>query len=282
MILNFGNNVLNFSGRVMNYNNLTTQPYTQLDTIANYLRNYMSDFRNPSFYVYRLDGTTAYEILDGGNDMYDGGNITTPFLINGNTGFSTFNSAYTRSTYPFAVNYSASTKIWVLDTDNYFVSLGYVPWTGANQNSQYHPLTVIGARSFTGNPLGWQVGGNSGADGTGTVTSGIIYSGTNLSGFTTYAFFREQYGTVDPSHCSLIILLGHSNWGSSFGNIISYAQPVTLGGCGAFFASTGSTTANLLSINTLLSKASGTLVTSGECQTVVQNFVIRIKEALNY
>ena len=282
MILNYGNNVLNFSNRVVDFKSTTTQPYTLLGTIASYLRNYMSDFRNPNFNVYRLDGTTPYEILDGGSDMYDGGNITTPVLRNGNTGFSISNQAYTRTLYPFAINYSASTRIWVEDTDNYYVSLGYIPFTGGTQNSQFHPLTVIGARSFTGTPIGWQVAGNSGADGSGLLASGIIYSGDNLSGFTTYAFFREQYNATDPSHCSLVILLGHANWGSSFGNIVSFAQPVSAGGCGTLFGSTGSTTSNLLSINTLLSKAGGVLVTSGECQTVVQSFVVRIKQALNY
>ncbi len=51
--------------------------YQQLDTIANYLRGYMSDFRNPSFYAYRLDGN-GFNITDGGFDMYDSGNVTSP------------------------------------------------------------------------------------------------------------------------------------------------------------------------------------------------------------
>ena len=50
----------------------TGDPYTQINTIATYLRNYMADFRNPSFYVYNLDGSGFY-INDGGGDMYNGG-----------------------------------------------------------------------------------------------------------------------------------------------------------------------------------------------------------------
>lgn len=238
----------------------------------------MSDFRNPSFYTYRLDGT-GYYILDGGLDMYDQGNITTPWLSNGI--FYTGVSSYSLATYPSAITYT-NTASTIIDTDFYYVSLGYIQFN-VTQNATYHPLTVIGTRSNLGKPVGWQIGGNSGADGSGTLASGLIYSGTNLSGFTTYAFFRETYNAIDPSHCNLFILLGHSNWGSVFGDVISFgAQPVSVGGCGGFLYNSGATTNNILSIQTLLSKQSGVLVTSGECQTVVQNFVIRIKEALNY
>ena len=278
MITKYGNNVLTFNNRFINFQSVITQPYLQLNTIATYLRNYMSDFRNPSFYTYRLDGTGFY-ILDGGLDMYDQGNITTPWLSNGI--FYTGVSAYSLATYPSAITYT-NTASTVIDTDFYYVSLGYIQFN-VTQNATYHPLTVIGTRSNLGKPVGWQIGGNSGADGFGTLASGLIYSGTNLSGFTTYAFFRETYNATDPSHCNLFILLGHSNWGSVFGNVISFgAQPVNLGGCGGFLYNSGATTNNILSIQTLLSKQSGVLVTSGECQTVVQNFVIRIKEALNY
>jgi len=37
-----------------------------------------------------------------------------------------------------------------------------------------------------------------------------------------------------------------------------------------------------LAIQTLLSKASAVLVTSAECRTVVQNFVLKVKEAVNF
>jgi hypothetical protein len=75
MIVKYGNNVTSFNNRFLNFQSVITQPYLQLNTIATYLRNYMSDFRNPSFYTYRLDGTGFY-ILDGGGDMFDQGNIT--------------------------------------------------------------------------------------------------------------------------------------------------------------------------------------------------------------
>lgn len=278
MIIKYGNNIPIYNNRFVNFQSVVSQPYLLLDNIATYLRNYMTDFRNPSFYTYRLDGN-GFQIQDGGSDMYDSGNITTPWLLSGVA--YTGSTSYSSGAYPFAINYT-NTASTITDTDYYYTSLGYIQFS-VTQNGTYHPLTVIGSRSGIGSPVGWQVGGNSGADGSGILASGLIYSGESLSGFTTYAFFRETYNAGDPSHCNLYILLGHSNWGSVFGNTIAFgAQPVNQGGCGGFFYTSGSSTSNILSIQTLLSKASGVLVTSGECQTVVQNFVIRIKEALNY
>ena len=41
----------------------TGSPWQQIDTITSYLRNYVSDFRNPFFFTYRLDGN-SFQILD--------------------------------------------------------------------------------------------------------------------------------------------------------------------------------------------------------------------------
>ena len=137
-------------------------PYTQIDRIAAYLRNYMSDFRNPSFYNYWLDGN-GFFINDGGSDMYDNGNVTSPVVRSGTTYVS--NAGYSAGAYPFAVNYT-NTASTVLDTDFYYASLGYIQYTGT-QNGALHPLTVIGSRLAVDQPVGFQVGGNSGADGGG-------------------------------------------------------------------------------------------------------------------
>jgi hypothetical protein len=265
-------------------------PYNSLNTIANYLRGNMTAFRNPSFYTYWLDNGVAptyssagipdgVQIFDGGADMYDGGNITTPWLRN-NVTYTGINS-WSAAIYPNAINYN-STTISNIDSDFYYMSLGYIRYSGGTQNSLYHPLTVIGTRFNQGSPIGWQIGGNSGADGSGILASGLLYNGDVLSGFTVYAFFRETYSAVDPSHCNLFILMGHPNWRSGYGNIKTFADPVTNGGCGGYLAMTGSSVNNLLAIQTLLSKASAVLVTSAECQTVVQNFVLKVKEALNF
>lgn len=249
---------------------LPPQPYLYLEEIATYLRGYMSDFRNPSFYNYQLDGNGTY-INDGGGDMYDGGNYTTPWLLSG--------ANYTSSggSFPFSINYTNTTDT-IVDTDFYYVSLGYTQFTGV-QDPTYLPLTVIGSRKETG-PIGWQAGGNSGADGGGTLASGEVWSGTVSNGFTTYAYYRQTYNAGDPSHCNLIILLGHPNWASEFGTINSFSDPTGNGGNGIYYYST--TASNVLAIHTLLSKNSGQQVTSQEIKNVVSNFTLRIKESLSY
>jgi hypothetical protein len=250
---------------------LPPQPYLYLEEIATYLRNYMSDFRNPSFYFYQLDGNGTF-ISDGGGDMYDGGNYTTPWLESG--------IQYTQNSGSFtqSINYTNTTDT-IVDTDFYYISLGYEQFTGS-QSGTFLPLTVIGSRKDPG-VVGWQVGGNSGADGGGLLASGEIWGGTLSNGFTTYAFYRQTYNAGDPSHCNLIILLGHQNWASQFGSINSYADPVNQGGNGAYYY-TSSTASNILAIHTLLSKNSGQLVTANECRTVVNNFTLRIKQALGF
>ena len=254
----------------------TSSPITSsvLNTIVTYLRDYMSEFRNPSFYGYSLDGD-SYRITDGGNDMYDTGNWTYPWLISG----TQFTGA-SGSQQVFSINY-ASTTATTVDTDFVYASLGYTQSAGVGILS-VHPLTVLGFRTTTGRPVGFQLAGNSGADGSGTLASGILYAGDIIQGFTVHAFYRETYGTTDPSHCNLFILLGHPSWGSVFGTISSFADPVANGGNGCYFFTSGAGVSNILAIQTLLSKASGVLVTAAECQTVVQAFVNRVKLAVGF
>jgi len=248
---------------------------TTLNTIATYLRNYMSEFRNPSFYGYNLDGNSYY-INDGGGDMYDGGNWTYPWLISG----TQYTNANGNSQQAFSINYSSTTATTV-DTDFVYASLGYAASTGTTITSN-HPLTVLGFRTSTGTPVGFQLGGNSGADGGGTLASGILYAGDIIQGFTVHAFYRETYNAGDPSHCNLFILLGHPSWISVFGTISSFADPVANGGNGCFFYTSGAGVSNILAIQTLLSKSGGVLVTAAECQTVVQAFVNRVKLAVGF
>lgn len=263
---------LNYSSTLSKYQ---TQPFKYLKTIADYLANYRSEFKNPSFYNYTLDGN-KYSILDGGFDMYDGGNITSPWLKSNTT--YTSNSSYTSAAYPFAIDYSIMSSVSnPIDNDFYYISMGY-----ANNSTDFHPLTVLGSRSSVGSPVGFQVGGNSGADGGGTLSSSLIYNGTVINGFTVYAFYRETFNATDPSHCNLFILLGHPEWGSVFGSINSFADPVSNGSNGGFLYTSGPNTANILAIQTLLSKSGGALVTAAECQTVVTNYTLRIKQALGY
>jgi hypothetical protein len=271
---------LNNNGYWTSY--IPSNPYNDLQIIAEYLRGFMPEFRNPSFYAYQLDGN-GYEINDGGGDMYDNGNISSPWIIAGTEYTQT--NPYTSGGYPYAVDYTNSATTTNIDTSFGYISLGYQQFN-STQSLTYLPLTVLGARDNitygSGFPIGFQTGGNSGADGGGTLASGYVYSGSVVSGFTVYAFFRETFNAGDPSHCDLYILLGHSNWDSNFGSVNSFAQPTNQGGCGGYLYTSGFGTENILAIKTLLSKNGGQLVTLEECQTVVNNFILRIKESLNF
>ena len=272
---------LNNNGYWTSY--VPSNPYNDLQIIAEYLRGYMPEFRNPSFYAYQLDGN-GYEISDGGGDMYDGGNTSSPWVVS-NTEYTSA-SSYSPGAYPYAVDYTNSATTSTLDTSFGYISLGYQQFTSGIQSLTYLPLTVLGSRDNitfgNGLPIGFQTGGNSGADGGGTLASGFIYSGSVVNGFTVYAFYRETYNASDPSHCDLYILLGHPNWDSTFGSVSSFAQPTNVGGCGGYLYTSGAGTENILAIKTLLSKNSGQLVSLAECQTVVDNFINRIKQAVNF
>ena len=214
--------------------------------------------------------------------MYDNpGNVTSPWLKS-NVSQTLGNTVYAASSYPSASNYWQTSSIDTLDGDFQYISLGYTQaqTTPVTQSTQWHPLTVIGTRVGNGS-TGYQTAGNSGADGTGTLVTGSIYSGSSVQGFTAHAFYRQQYAAGDPSHCSVYILLGHSNWGSTFGSVKTYSDN-NRGYAGGALYSSGSQTSNLLSICTLLSKASGIQVTESEIKTVVDNFIFRVKSSLNY
>lgn len=231
--------------------------------LARYLSIYISEYRNPFFYYYSLDGDSTY-IADGGSDMFDGGNFTTPVL---NSGTDYALSDNLTSSYPFRISYSNTSPI-IVDGDFKYASLGY--------SGSKLPLTVIGTR-YASTSIGWQKGGNVGADGFGSITTSS--SSAIISGFTVYYFIRQIYGTSDPSVCDVYMLIGHPNWGSAIGPRTQYSIFSTNSNGGRFFAS--SSTA-VLAVSTLLSKASGTFITSAEVSTVVTNFVNIIKLYFGY
>lgn len=259
-------------------------PYEQLNTITSYLRDYVTEFRNPQFFLYRLDGSD-YRILDGGNDMFDQGNYTAPWL---RTGVNYVNPGSALMPIPPAITYASQSRT-LTDTNFGYTSFGYTQSAGtfpAAQSSIYHPLTVFGARSGSG-PVGWQKSGNIGADGSGNILTGSLYTGSIINGFTTYAYFRQTYGqAADPNICDVYMLFGHPNWNSNFGTVIWSASMSTQGQGGALYA-TGSAS-NLLAVTTLLSRSGSTpsgpslLISASDLQTVVTNYTSRIKEALGY
>lgn len=243
-----------------------------LESMASYLTNYMSDYRNPDFYEYELDGN-GFEIDDGGNesDMYDGGNITSPWLLSNVTYTGT--SSYDSEDYPYAIDYQTTETTDTIDTSFRYISLGY-------ESPNLLPLTVIGTRQDVGTPIGFQCGGNIGADGNGTFVEGNIYTGNTVSGFTVHSYYSETYDTGDPSVCDVFILLGHPNWDSVFGGVF-YGGDSSNSGCGSFLYTSGNDTNNILAIKTLLSKENGVEVTFSEVNTVVDNFISRVYGLVN-
>jgi hypothetical protein len=264
---------------------LSGSPWQQINTIIPYLRSNVSDFRNPQFFIYRLDGN-AYTITDGGNDMFDaGGNSTAPWL---RSGVNYLNPGSAIIPVPPALPYSSQSAT-LTDTNYYYASFGYTQSAGsfpAAQSPIYHPLTMIGARSGSG-PIGWQKSGNIGADGRGSILTGSIYTGSVVNGFTTYAYFRQTYGDAsDPNICDVYMLFGHPNWGSNFGTVVWSANLSTAGQGAALYA-TGSAS-NLLAITTLLSRTGSTPagaslpISASDIANVVNNFALRIKESISF
>jgi hypothetical protein len=251
--------------------------FSQINTIMPYLRANSGSLRNPNFFTYYLDGNT-YFISDGGNDMFDGGNYTAPWLRN-NTSYTSSNSIPTPSP---ALNYSSQSST-LTDTNFYYAASGYSQATGSypagTQSSTFHPLTMIGARSGSG-PIGFQKAGNIGADGGGILVTGSIYSGSVVNGFTAHAFYRQSYGAGDPTICDVYVLLGHPNWGSVFDTVISSSIAGTALQGGALYA-TGSSS-ELLAMTTLLSTVSAAIIPSGSVKTVVDNYITLVKTVLNY
>ena len=254
----------------------TSPPWQVLNTVASYLRGYTTtSLRTPNFYAYNLDGpslTTTigispYFILDGGGDMYDGGNYTAPWLY-ANSNYASVASIPTN----LCINYGNTTSN-ITDTNFYYTSLGY--------SNTARPLTVIGARSNTGSPVGFQKAGNSGADGGGLRANGAIYTGNTINGFTVYATYTQSYNTTDPIVCDVFILLGHPNWNSTFDQIrrIETAGTILQGGALVAF---GPNTANVMAITTLISKPATTQIPVGDIQNLVNNYTTLVGQSLNF
>lgn len=243
-----------------------------LDAIATYLRDYQNvestsgGLMNPDFYSYLLDGD-AYYINDGGGDMFDGGNYTAPALLSGTT-YLTDSSMAT----PPALAYNVTTT-GTSDSNFNYVSLGY------GTSPDRRPLTMLGTRIGTGDPIGFQKAGGIGADGGGSISNGNLYTGQTFNGFTTYAYYRQTYGAGDPTICDLYLLLGHGAWGSQFGTVQS-SVTVDKNYQGAQFRVSGPTTHNVLAIATLLSVDNNSAISTNTLQTITQNYTYLIGQAL--
>jgi len=252
-----------------------------LDTIAAHLRLHMEEFRNSNFWAYTCDGDEiGTYINDGGNDMYDSANFVTPWLRSGERYDSTNNDV---EDYPYCVTYSTTTET-IVDTDFHYVSLGWIYEEDTDDpqiDQSRHPITLLGYRND--GPVGWQVGGNIGADGGGDATSGYVYNGDTVNGFTVYAGYRQVYNAGDPTICNLVILLGHPSWATEFGPVTLIADDDDTR-YGQFVMYAGEGSKNVFSIHTLLSKPDNDdeePISNSELETVIGNFITRVKEVLN-
>lgn len=256
-----------------------TSPYALINTMISSLRTNRDQLKNVNFYPYILDGD-AFSILGTNPDMYDIGNYTTPGLRSGQ--IYTSDQSNRSSFFPRSVMYSATASS-ITDTDFYFASIGYSQQSPAQiaTTTLAHPLTVIGARSGSGVTVGWQIGGNAGADGGGSIGTSFVYIGEIVNTFTTWAWYRQISGAGDPSICSLFLLLGHSNWNSVFGGISTFSGPTT-DFCGAYLFTSGEGVKDILAIYSLLSRESGVAVTHGQLINIVNNYTSILKTALGY
>lgn len=261
-----------FSGFDMGFGNPDIVPlFNHIGPLAAHLSANVLAFRNPSFYSYSLDGGTTDNIFDGALDMYDRGNITTPALISG----TTFQTADTTLANYTSRAFYGNTSETILDTNFKYAALGY------STSPDKRPLTVIGTRSSVGQPIGWQKGGNVGADGTGSITTSRIYDRVVVDGFTVVAFYRQISGAGDPTVGDLYILLGHPRWDSVFGTITTTSNASTDVNGGSLLTS-GNDVKNILAIATLLSRASGVSIPSADYVTVTNSFITQIKEYFRF
>ena len=249
--------------------------FSNINTIISALRVNSSSLRNPDFYDYLSDGTSVY-INDGGSDLFDTGNFTAPWLLS-NTSYVNTTTMPIPPLANSALSYLQQTSS-LSDTNFTYASIGY------QQSSRiYNPLTMIGTRNGTGS-IGFQKAGNVGADGSGTLVTASIYSGSLQNGFTAYAFYRQSFGAGgDPALCDVYVLLGHTNWTSSFGTVVSASYMTSTDQQGAALYATGSSVSEVLAMTTLLGKTplSGS-ISFADVKTVVDNYISIVRTALGY
>lgn len=230
-------------------------------------------------YSYRFDDTDARRISDGGGDIYDGGNLTSP-ISSSTRSTSSPSTGGTTSSHPHSIFYSTTTPITHPNLSNYTYVAG--GWTYNNYAGNDGPLIVA---TTTGNSgyqwCGWMVGGNSGADGAGARSTIDVYTGSVVNGFTVYSSYMSTTGASDPSSNDLYILLGHPKWGSVFGTINKYNNTSTAYTNSAMWSESTSQN-NILAIKLFLARSSGVSPVFSEMQGIVDDIIGDIKTQFAY
>lgn len=276
----------------------TYTPALFLDGLTTYLNAYLSDWRNPGFYYYKLDGAPTsyftYEqfVNDGVNDLFDSGNFTLPYAsdLDGYGSNGTLGSgAAPNSLAARVVKYQTSKSGVTTEATSGMVykTFGYTdPNIGVNETLQSkggpesRPLTCIGYKPGSNQTIGWVIVGNMGADGSGQKLAGEFISGSSYNGFTVYAFYCQIYGTSDPSGCSLHMIIGHPRWNSVYGTGFAYAYPTSTDSQNHIAYMTGTT--NVISTVSLLSKLAGAAITTAEMTDIVSAVTARMKTYFNF
>jgi|TARA_R100000030_G_scaffold57796_2_gene43509 hypothetical protein len=224
-------------------------------------------------------GSNATYIPDGGGDMYDSGNYT--ICVTSNVS-GDFGSSGTGGSQP--VSYANTTSTTPSGSAAAVSDYKYVAggWT-TNTNLNSHGALIVAAT--TGNSgsqyCGFAKGGNSGADGQGTKSQVDLYNNATVNGFQVYASYMMITGAGDPSTCDLYILLGHSEWGTTFGSITKYNNTSTgVQNDGMWSDGTGQN--NVLAIATLAARTSGNAPVQSEMQGIVDDIIADIKAEFGY
>lgn len=232
-------------------------------------------------------GSSAQYVADGGNDMFDNANFTQPVTSSTRSTTSPSTGA-SASDHPNSIYYSntsaggisAGTYVHPNVSDFSYVAGG---WTSnGNENANGGALVVAGTTGNTGNQwCGWMVGGNSGADGTGSKSQVDIYNGATVDGFTVYSSYMSTHGSTDPSCNSLYMLIGHPKWGTAFGTINKYNNTST-----QFFNSAmwseSTTQNNVLAVYLLTARTGGNLPVQSEMQDIVDEVISDLKAEFGY
>lgn len=235
------------SGFTVNLTNINT--YHTSSSSAYYQSN-ISSYYN---YTYDTPGATTYRdvtipagnyaINDGANDMFDVGNAIT-FLPNGNTTTAILYGTISNDT-------NTQTGFWVASTGTW--PHFSATWTGSTSRA----LTIC-------------VTGNSGSDGSGTVSNQFT-SYTTSSGRNGNIYISTNFGIGDPAIGEVWFTITNTSWGSSVsltsdGRRTSDNEPTNGDVYSQFMTLTGT---NFILCKALLSK----FPTANLTTTEVANFV---------
>lgn len=219
---------------------------TTFTGIRNYFQARLSNYKNLSFYEYSLDSSPG-QISDGGSDMYDGGNCVS-LLENG--------SIVAGNCLDYNISNSTTTNLR-------YGSMGYA-----------RPLFCMATSGTTLRRFGWTSTGNLGADNAGSSSNQQVYNTQTVNGCLVHSWLcQKAFNAGDPSVNHLFVTLGHSSFGSEVNNVFQAYNSSTDSDSSSYETNSK----NCLTMRILLSKSGGSVVNSGECQTIISSLTTDFK-----